>query len=98
MPSNKLKAFITYLDEEDHARLKKFAKSQDITMAKVIREGVLIRLSGDSPYIAGFNDGLQKAEDVMRNNAASEMKFPSGLSFGELIANELFKHYMRVQK
>lgn len=91
----KLKPFITYLEEADHERLKKFAKSKKLTMAKVIREGVLMRLSTGEPYLKGYNDGILKASEVVKAHQASQMRFPSGQSFAELICDDLFKHYMQ---
>ena len=93
-PFKKLKPFMTYLDENDHLRLKKFSRQKKMTMAKVIREGVLMRMATDSPYVSGFNDGINKAADVVKSNTASQIRFPSGQSFAELICDELFKQTM----
>ena len=95
LPNKKLKPFITYLDEDDHQKLKKFAKTHKLTMAKVIREGVLMRLAIGGPYLQGYNQGMEKAIDVVKNHPASQMRFPSGQSFSELICDELFKHQMQ---
>lgn len=94
-PFKKLKPFMTYLDEDDHLRLKKFSKQKKITMAKVIREGVLMRMATASQYVSGFNDGINKAADVVKSNTASQIRFPSGQSFAELICDELFKQTMQ---
>lgn len=94
-PFKKLKPFMTYLDEDDHLKLKKFSKQKKITMAKVIREGVLMRMATASQYVSGFNDGINKAADVVKSNTASQIRFPSGQSFAELICDELFKQTMQ---
>ena len=39
-PSKKLKPFMTYLDDADYVKLKKFAKSKRVTMARILREGI----------------------------------------------------------
>jgi hypothetical protein len=95
MASKKLKPFITYLEEEDHQRLKKFAKLKKLTMAKVIREGVLMRLAADSPYLKGYNEGVLRSMTVVKDHPASQMRFPSGQSFSELICDDLCKQYMQ---
>ena len=95
LPFKKLKPFMTYLNEDEHVRLKKFSKQKKITMAKVIREGILMRMATDSQYVSGFNDGISKAADVVKSNTASQIRFPSGQSFAELICDELFKQTMQ---
>jgi len=87
---SKLKPFMTYLTEADHASLRKFAKSKKITMAQIIREGVTMRMS-DGTYAAGFNDGIKASIASISNLPAAQMRFPSGQSFSEHIADELFK-------
>jgi len=90
-PFKKMKPFMTYLNEDEHVRLKRFSKQKKITMAKVIREGVLMRMATGSQYVSGFNDGITKAADVVKSNTASQIRFPSGQSFAELICDELYK-------
>ena len=93
----KLLPFMTYLEEDEHKRLKKFAKSKKMTMAAVVREGIVMRLTGDEqPYLCGFNDGLTQADILVKALPAAQMRFPSGQSFSELISVELFKHTMKV--
>jgi len=93
--SRKLKPFITYLEQDDHTRLKKFAKAKKLTMAKVIREGVLMRMAGENPYLVGNNDALTNAAIVIKQNPAAQMRFPSGQSFADLICDELAKLYIK---
>ena len=87
---SKLKPFMTYLTEADHASLRKFARSKKVTMAQLIREGVTMRMS-DGTYASGFNEGVKSSIKVISNLPAAQMRFPSGQSFSELIADELFK-------
>jgi hypothetical protein len=93
--SKKLKPFMTYIDDADYVKLKKFAKKQRITMAQVIREGLSIRMAEGDPYITGFNDGLNKASEVITEHNAGQMRFPSGQSFAEVICDEVSTHIMR---
>lgn len=93
--SKKLKPFMTYMDDADYLKLKKFAKAKRVTMAKILREGLMVRMAEDSPYIRGFNDGLDTAIKIIGEHQASQMRFPSGKSFGELMADEIMKEHMR---
>ena len=88
-PSKKLKPFMTYLDDNDYAKLKKFAKSKRVTMAQILREGVSLRMASDNPYLKGFNDGLTAANNAVNKNQAFQMRFPSGQSFADLISSEI---------
>ena len=47
--SKKLKPFMTYLDDADYVKLKKFAKSKRVTMARILREGLEVRMAQDNP-------------------------------------------------
>jgi len=94
-PSKKLKPFMTYIDDHDYVKLKKFAKKQRITMAQVIREGLSLRMVEGDPYLQGFNEGLNKASEVITAHNAGQMRFPSGQSFADVICDELSNHIMR---
>jgi len=54
----KFKPFMTYVSQDEHARMKKFAKLKKITMAQMIREAIDSRLSVGDPYTAGYNAGI----------------------------------------
>lgn len=83
------KQFVVYFDNDTHKRIKQFSKKYNISMNQVIREGVEQRMVVDNPYVKGFNDGLQKAMIVVKENQATQMRFPSGKSFAELINEEI---------
>jgi hypothetical protein len=93
--SKKLKPFMTYIDDGDYVKLKRFAKKQRITMAQVIREGLNLRMAEGDPYVQGFNDGLNKASEVIAGHHACQMRFPSGQSFADVICDEVSKNIMR---
>jgi hypothetical protein len=93
--SKKLKPFMTYLDDADYLKLKKFSKSKKVTMARILREGLEVRMAQDNPYLKGFNDGLSAATKVINENQASQMRFPSGESFADVLCDEVSKHIMR---
>ena len=90
-PPKKLKPFMTYLDDQNYAKLKKFAKSKRKTMAQILREGLNFRMAQDNPYLKGFNDGLTAANKAVNQNQAFQMRFPSGQSFADLITSEISK-------
>jgi hypothetical protein len=92
--TKKLKPFMTYLDEDSHTALKKFAKAKKLTMAKLLREGLMMSMSEGHEYINGFNDCLNQVEGVLANNRAAQMRFPSGKSIAELIV-ETVNQYKR---
>jgi len=54
-----------------------------------------VRMAQDNPYLKGFNDGLSAATKVINDHQASQMRFPSGKSFGELINEEIANLIMR---
>lgn len=88
------KAFMTYLEPDQHIKLKRFASKTNVPMAQVIRESLDIRLAPGEQYLAGFNNGLQAAMTVISEHKASQMRFPSGKSFAELLNEEINKHFM----
>jgi uncharacterized membrane protein YgcG len=80
---------MTYLEERDIDRLKKFAKKKKITMSQVIREGLSARMAEGDPYREGFNAGVDESIRLIKANKASQMRFPSGSSFAELMEIDL---------
>ena len=94
-PSEKLKPFMTYLDESDYVKLKKFSRSKKVTMAQILRDGLSMRMAEVNPYLTGFNDGLNRSIAIINLHQASQMRFPSGKSFGELMSDEISKQLMR---
>jgi len=84
-----LKPFMAYLEESQHALLMKFSKKTQIPMSRLVREAITMRIAENNPYMSGFNDGLNKAIEVVHANKASQMRFPSGRSFAELVGEEL---------
>lgn len=89
-PSKKpLKPFMAYLDEGQYARMRRFALKSRIPMSQLMREAIEMRIANGSPYVDGFNAGIDKAMAVVSANKAAEMRFPSGKSFAELINSDL---------
>lgn len=88
-PSKRLKPFMAYIDATQHARMKKFSGKFRIPMSQLIREAIDMRITNGNQYLHGFNAGLMKAQDVVKANKASEMRFPSGKSFAELVNSDI---------
>jgi len=89
MTHSKLKSFLAYIEPESYDELKKFALANKIPMTRVAREAINARLSGNEPYTAGFDEGIQRAIDSVNKNKAAQMRFPNGESVADLIIKEL---------
>ena len=94
-PSKKLKPFMTYIDDADYVKLRKFAKAKRLTMAQVLREGLSMRVATDNPYLRGFNEGLDASIKIISGHHAAQMRFPSGQSFADLMTDEIMKQRLR---
>ena len=58
-PSKKpLKPFMAYIDEGQYARMRRFSVKSRIPMSQLIREAIDMRISNGSPYVDGFNAGI----------------------------------------
>jgi hypothetical protein len=90
--STNYKPFMTYLTPSDIVRLKRFSKSSRTPMSQIVRDALSAKLASGDPYTSGFNAGLKKASDVVFGIEAAQMRFPSGLSFAELVDREVCKH------
>jgi len=97
-PSNNYKPFMAYITPADYARLRKLSTKSKIPMSQLVREGISSRLSTGNPHVAGFNDGLTKAVQIVSGLTASEMRFPSGKSFGELVAEAVMAQVIVEEK
>jgi hypothetical protein len=86
------KPFMAYLTPKDIIRLKRFSKTTKTPMSQIVRDALSAKLAAGDPYTSGFNDGLKKAIDVVSGIQASQMRFPSGLSFAEQVDQEVCKH------
>jgi hypothetical protein len=95
MTLSKYRAFMAYIEPTELVRLKKFARKKKTTMAGVLREALSSRLAEGDPYMAGFNAGLKRAIEVTEITTGAQMRFPSGKSFAELVAEEIEKHYIK---
>lgn len=89
------KPFMAYLEPKEIVKLKRFSKTHKVPMAQIVREAIYARLASGNQYTSGFNDGLAKAGKVVHSIDAAQMRFPSGMSFAELIDTEISKHVIR---
>jgi hypothetical protein len=80
---------MAYIEDKQYARMRKFSLFTRIPMSQLIRESIEMRIASGDPYTSGFNAGLDKAVSVVTANKASQMRFPSGRSFAEIINEEL---------
>lgn len=84
-----LKPFMAYIEDTQHSAMLKYAKKAQIPMSQLVREAITLRIAPGDPYRSGFNDGINKAMELVSANVASQMRFPSGKSFAELINADL---------
>lgn len=84
-----LKPFMAYIEESQHTAMLRYAKKANVPMSQLVREAISLRIAPSDPYRAGFNDGLNKAIELINANTASKMRFPSGKSFAELINDDI---------
>jgi len=92
-PSKKI-PFLSYLEPSEYTMLKKYSVQTKTPMAQLMREAVTMRVSSGEQYLNGYNNGITKAIDVLKANQASNMRFPSGRSFGEIIEDDLIKEML----
>ena len=58
-------------------------------MSQIIREAIEARISSGDRYQTGYNSAINHAIEVVKNNKAAKMRFPSGKSFADLIVEDL---------
>jgi len=92
-PSKKI-PFLSYLEPGEYTMLKKYSAQTKTPMTQLMREAVTMRVSSGEQYLNGYNNGITKAIDVLKANQASNMRFPSGRSFGEIIEDDLLKEML----
>jgi hypothetical protein len=97
-PSKNYKPFLTYLEYAEYTKLKKFAAKNKMPMTQVVREAITARIVGGDPYVNGFNDGLQEAINAVNAMKHAQMRFPSGMSFAELVTDDLIVRRMKETK
>lgn len=79
-----------YVDKELLIKWEEFAYEKTKSKSSIAREALEARLNGKiNDYTAGFNAGLSSAVDAVTNVEAFKMRFPSGKSFADLLADEV---------
>lgn len=82
-----------YMAPKEVAQLKAFAKSKRQAVSHVAREAISARLSGEQDqYLAGFNDGLNRAMALAHEAPGGKMAFPNGKTFADTICDALRAH------
>ena len=90
-PSLKFKPFMAYLDPGVYKDMKAFSKRKRTPMSQLVREAIHARIASGDVYTAAFNAGVKAAMRSATENKASQMRFPSGKTFGELVCDDLEK-------
>lgn len=91
MTFSNLKPFMAYIDPKQYSALKRFSKKHGIPMSKLVRESIDARIAPGDPYSKGYNTGLENACQVVKENRAAQMRFPSGKSFADLVVADIEK-------
>jgi hypothetical protein len=87
-----------YLDIEEIPKIKTYAKKNKLKMSRLAREAFAMRMSdSDTPYNQGFNHGLNDAIKIAKTHDAGKMMFPSGASWGQVLAEEIEKCFRKVE-
>ena len=93
MARSRKRAVLIYLPTDIDDKLSKYAKISKVPKTKVVEEAVNMRLSGeDDLFNKGFNEGLNEAMRITRENKGAQMKFPSGKSFAELVCDDILNY------
>lgn len=87
-------AVMVYLDDDLLIRLDEFSRDHCKSKSSLAREALEARLS-ESPdnYVSGFNDGLNAAVMSIKDVDAFQIRFPSGKTFMDLLADEVAGMY-----
>lgn len=92
MTHSKLKQVLIYMEHDEDKRLSDYAKKNKLAKTQIAREGIQMRLNGDTdPYNAGFNQGLRESIRIVNDTQGAKMMFPSGKSFGQLVVEGIEK-------
>lgn len=85
-----LKAVMIYLTIDDAERVKKFADDRSLSVSKIVREGIVMRMDRDGDrFEQGYNECLNDAIKTVQNTKGAQMMFPSGKSFAQLVCDGL---------
>ena len=82
---------MAYLDPGVYKDMKAFSKRKRTPMSQLMREAIHARIASGDVYTAAFNAGLKAAIKAALDNKASQMRFPSGKTFGELVCEDIEK-------
>jgi hypothetical protein len=88
---SRLKPFMAYLELTQYVNLKKFSAANKIPMTQLIREAIDARIASGDRFVFGYNKAIDDAIDALNANRASQMRFPSGKSFAEILTEDIIK-------
>jgi hypothetical protein len=88
---SRLKPFMAYLELTQYVNLKKFSAANKIPMSQLIREAIDARIASGDRFVFGYNKAIDDAINAVNANRASQMRFPSGKSFAEILTDDVIK-------
>jgi len=62
---SRLRPLVVYMDSEMIKQLKNEASSHNISVSNLVRTGVISVLSGQDPYVKGYNDAIYKTKELI---------------------------------
>ena len=98
MTRSNFKPFMVYLEPQQISMLKKLSKKSKKSMTQLIRESVDSKLSTGDSYSSGFNAGVNKCSQIVAENKGAQLRFPSGRSIAEMVADDFEKIKMMEAK
>ena len=82
---------MSYFTLGERANVRVFAKKNLMSVSQLIREACKMRMAGDGNYQKGYDEALQEVMKTIKGTVAGQMKFPSGVSFSEMLCDEIIK-------
>ena len=78
-----------YLPLGERANVRVFAKKNLMPVSQLVREGCKMRMAGEGNYQKGYDDALDEVMKKIKGSMAGQMKFPSGVSFSDMLCDEI---------
>jgi hypothetical protein len=78
-----------YLPLGERANVRVFAKKNLMPLSQLVREACKMRMAGEGNYQKGYDDALDEVMKKIKGSMAGQMKFPSGVSFSDMLCDEI---------
>ncbi len=78
-----------YLPLGERANVRVFAKKNLMPLSQLVREACKMRMAGEGNYQKGYDDALDEVMKKIKGSMPGQMKFPSGVSFSDMLCDEI---------